>query len=248
MFITLPGGDRMPANGLGMCCRPSAYDDETVRRSVLWYLLNGGRHIDTAQLYLNHKPIGEAIAQAIARGVPRSEMWVTTKLHERFYDVGEKKILGMVQEWMRELKVEYLDLVLLHQPKPMISLGHSCTDWRNCTKSAWKSLAKAKAQGWIRNIGVSNFNIERMKDLESLDVAPIAANQFMLNPFSPAWAFEVADYCLKQGIAVTAWAPLSGTTMQTSKATGEAIIQTIADARSKQVGKALTPAQVFHLW
>ena len=61
MFLTLPGGGQMPANGLGMCCRPSAYDDETVRRSVLWYLLQGGRHIDTAQLYLNHKPIGVCV-------------------------------------------------------------------------------------------------------------------------------------------------------------------------------------------
>ena len=58
-FVTLAGtGDPMPANGLGMCCRASAYDDESVRRTVLWYLLQGGRHVDTAMLYLNHKPIG----------------------------------------------------------------------------------------------------------------------------------------------------------------------------------------------
>jgi len=154
IFLKLAGtGDSMPANGLGMCCRPSAYDDETVRRSVLWYLLNGGRHIDTAQLYLNHKPIGVAIEQAIKRGVPRSEIWLTTKLHERFYGHGEEAILGMVQEWMQELRVDYLDLVLLHQPEPMLPLGHKCTNWAQCRKSAWQALAAARGKGWIRNIG-----------------------------------------------------------------------------------------------
>jgi alcohol dehydrogenase (NADP+) len=202
MFLTLPGGGQMPANGLGMCCRPSAYDEETVRRSVLWYLLQGGRHIDTAQLNLNHKPIGAAITQAIERGVPRAEIWVTTKLHERFYDRGEETILGMVQEWLKELQVEYLDLALLHRPKPMIPLFvHKCTNWTQCTASAWRALAKAKTKGYVRNIGVSNFDIDQLKEVQALGAAPIAVNQFMLNPFSPAWAFDIASFCKENGIA-----------------------------------------------
>ena len=80
MFLELPSGARMPANGIGMCCRHSAYDTESVRRTVLWYLLKGGRLIDTAQLYLNHKAVGLGIRDAMARGVPRSEIFVTTKL------------------------------------------------------------------------------------------------------------------------------------------------------------------------
>ena len=204
MFPTLPGGGQMPANGLGMCCRPSAYDEETVSRSVLWYLLQGGWHIDTAQVYLNHKPIGAAIAQAIERGVPRAEIWVTTKLHKRFYDRGEETILGMVQEWLKELQVEYLDLVLLHQPKPLIPLFvHKCTNWTQCTASAWKAMAKTKTRGCVRSIGVSNFNIEQLKEIQALGAAPIAVNQFMLNPFSPAWAFDIASFCKENGIAVS---------------------------------------------
>ena len=112
-FITLAGtGDQMPANGLGMCCRPSAYDDESVHRTVLWYLLQGGRHIDTAMLYLNHKPIGSAIEEAIARGVPRREMFVVTKLTDRAYSKGKETIDALLLDFARELKVEYLDLVL----------------------------------------------------------------------------------------------------------------------------------------
>jgi diketogulonate reductase-like aldo/keto reductase len=218
-----------------------------VRRSVLWYLLNGGRHIDTAQLYLNHKAIGRAIEQAIARGVPRAEMWVTTKLHERFYDRGQDAILKMVKEWMEELRVDYLDLVLLHQPKPLLVLGHTCKDWTQCARSAWRALAEAKNKGWAKNIGVSNFNIEQLKDLQALDVGSmVAANQFMLNPWSPSWAFEIADYCQQHKIAVTVWAPLAGTTMQTKKAMSDPMIRNITANHSGSSGKRPSSAQVCH--
>ena len=82
-FYNLPEGYQMPASGLGMCCRPSAYDDETVYRTVLWYLLLGGRHIDGADLYLNHKAIGRGIKEAMKRGVKRSEIFLTTKIPTR---------------------------------------------------------------------------------------------------------------------------------------------------------------------
>jgi diketogulonate reductase-like aldo/keto reductase len=68
----------MPANGLGLCCRAEATDDQSVTRAVLWYLLLGGRLLDTAELYLNHKAIGKGIDLAVARGVPKDEIWVTS--------------------------------------------------------------------------------------------------------------------------------------------------------------------------
>ena len=68
LFVELPGGYQMPQNGIGMCCRPTAYDDVLVERTVLWYLLLGGRHIDTAHIYLNHEAIGKGIEKAIRRG------------------------------------------------------------------------------------------------------------------------------------------------------------------------------------
>ena len=143
-FVTLPGtGDQMPANGLGMCCRASAYDDESVRRTVLWYLLQGGRHIDTAMLYLNHKPIGRAIEEAIARGVPRREIFVVTKLTDRAYAKGKATIDALLLEFARELRVEYIDLVLLHLPNSFFPIGHNwanrtCTSWADCRKAAWR--------------------------------------------------------------------------------------------------------------
>lgn len=70
LFRTLPSGAKMPQSGLGMCCRTSAYDHETAKRTVLWYLLQGGRLIDGAHMYLNHAAIGEGIKEVISLRFP----------------------------------------------------------------------------------------------------------------------------------------------------------------------------------
>ena len=108
MFLDLPGGFKMPQEGLGMCCRATAYDDVLVYRSVLWYLLLGGRHIDGAHLYLNHKAIGEALAEAIRRGVKREEIFVTTKIFPTQF--GYESSLEMVNKYVEELGLDYIDL------------------------------------------------------------------------------------------------------------------------------------------
>ena len=120
LFLELPSGAKMPMSGLGMCCRGTAYHDESVRNAVLWYLLQGGRHIDTAALYLNHKPIGLAIKDAIARGIPRSEIFITTKIWTSHYN--ETLAANWVETMLKELDVEYVDLVLMHAPRRNMGL------------------------------------------------------------------------------------------------------------------------------
>lgn len=246
-FAVLPGtGDKMPLNGLGMCCRASAYDDESVRRTVLWYLLQGGRHIDTAMLYLNHKPIGMAIEEAIARGVPRSEIFLVTKLTDRAYSKGKETIDGLLLEFARDLRVEYLDLVLLHVPRPFIALGHTCSDWSKCRVSAWKALAEAKKRGVVRNIGVSNFDVKQLSELSALPEAadaPIAANQIQLSPFAPSFAFETARWCQEHGVAVVAHSPLAGAFFK-AKAVTHKTIQSIAAKHDS----LRSPTQVLLKW
>ena len=78
--LKLQSGAEMPSIGLGMCCRPTAYSPESVYNSILWYLLQGGRHIDTAHIYGNHRDIGRALKQAEAKGVKRQEVFLVTKL------------------------------------------------------------------------------------------------------------------------------------------------------------------------
>jgi diketogulonate reductase-like aldo/keto reductase len=249
-FITLSGtGDQMPANGLGMCCRASAYDDESVRRSVLWYFLQGGRHIDTAHLYMNHKPIGVAIQQAIARGVPRSEMFIVTKIFDRAYSQGKEHIDQLLVQYAKDLQVDYIDLVLIHVPKAFVpisffhpTMGVTGADWKEARINAWKALSGAKRRGIVRNIGVSNYDIGHLTELIELDIEPIACNQFMLSPFSPSFAFEIASFCQKHNIAVVAHSSLAG--MEKDKALAHQTINAVKDQNSA----LKTSAQVLLKW
>merc|ERR1719240_2440816 len=113
-FFDLPDGDKMPGNGIGMCCRPTAYDPVSVRNTILWYLLKGGRHIDTASMYMNHEAIGLGIKDAMARGIPRKEIFVTTKIFSDNF--GYEASIHRTRRMAVELGLDYIDLVLIHAP------------------------------------------------------------------------------------------------------------------------------------
>jgi len=213
MFLELLGGYRMPQNGLGMCCRPSAYDHELVERTVLWYLLLGGRLIDAAHLYGNHRAIGKGIAEAIKRGVPREEIFVTTKIYPSHY--GYNTTLSTVPMFTMELGLEYIDLVLMHAPvripfpswKECDDLGLSKTQ---CRQATWKGLSELRDKGITRSIGVSNFAIHHLEQIDQLGLAPIAVNQIMYNPWAADSWSETFQYCSRNNIAVTAYNSLGG--------------------------------------
>eukprot|EP00947_MAST-08B_sp_MAST-8B-sp1_P005361 g5361.t1 len=239
-------------NGLGMCCRPTAYDDELVTRSVLWFLLKGGRHIDTAQLYLNHRAIGEGIRQAMARGIPRSEIFVTTKVFPRSF--GREAAVHAVAAFLEELQLDYLDLVLLHMPRTFPTMTTECSakglDHATCRAETWRGLSAARSLGLVRNAGVSNFTPKQMDELRSLQpdndgtlsvIAPIAANQMQFNPWAPDHSAETFEYCQRSGIAVMAYASLAGF-MQKAAAFTTASLAKIA------TGHRVTVAQVLLRW
>lgn len=210
MFLDLPGGFRMPQNGLGMCCRATAYDDILVYRTVLWYLLQGGRHIDGAHLYLNHEAIGKGIAEAVRRGVPRSEIFVTTKIFPTHFGFESSKV--MIDTYLKQLGLDYIDLVLLHFPS--IPLASSpCKkdgfDEMECRHETWKGLSEMRENGFVRNIGVSNFSVRHLMELEGIG-APIANNQIAFNPFVPEEIMGTISYCKTKNITVTAHSPLGG--------------------------------------
>lgn len=233
-FLALPGAPpdavyRMPANGLGMCCRPTAYDDILVRRTVYWYLLMGGRHIDGAQLYLNHRAIGLGIQDALARGIPREEIFVTTKLSPTHF--GYNKTLETVPPFLQELGLEYIDLVLMHAPSAFPMLGNDCTKQgispADCRKETWKALSELREKGIVRNVGVSNFSVKHLQDIKDLGLAPIANNQIQYSPFVPASVQETFDYCMQHNITITAYSPLGG--LEHEKAQAVETLQTLAE-------------------
>jgi len=257
IFFDLPGGDRMPGNGIGMCCRPSAYDPESVRRTVLWYLMQGGRHIDTASIYMNHEAIGLGMKDAIARGVPRSEIFLTTKVFSDNFGYNES--IERVQRMPKELGVDYIDLVLMHVPVPLsvkplakfyfskltgtggtIKLGSepSIVELR---KQTWRGLSTLREQGLIRNLGVSNFNVEQMQEIQGLNLAPIATNQMQYHPWAPEWQRKIAAYCQENKIVVTGYFSLGGYD-QKEQAMEVAVLNDIAKAHGRR------PAQILLRW
>jgi len=252
MFFKLPGGAQMPASGLGLCCRPTALHQESVRRTVLWYLLQGGRLLDTAQLYFNHRAVGQGVNEAVARGVPRSEIFITTKIPPDLF--GFNSTTAWVTRMLNELNASYVDLVLLHAPRPLLGLGwwaeeqdfvnFACKTGPVCREQTWRALAAARDRGLIKNLGVSNFgtqHFEEFKKSGALKAAPIAVDQLVYNPWVPEWEKDIVKYCLENDIVMTGYFSLGG-----SHSTGSTLAWDVIADIAKQHNKST--AQVLFRW
>lgn len=157
-------------------------------RCVLDAIEVGYRLIDTAQSYFNESQVGEAIAQC---GVPREDLFITTKVWIDNY--GYDKCYVSVLESMKKLRVDYLDLILLHQP---------FSDYYG----AYRALEKLYAEGLVKSIGVSNFYPDRLADicLFERSVTP-HVNQVETNPRNAQ--FLAQKNMEKYGVQIEAWAP-----------------------------------------
>jgi diketogulonate reductase-like aldo/keto reductase len=247
LFKILPGGFKIPQMGIGMCCRSSAYDNVLVYRTVLWYLLLGGRHIDGAHLYLNHAAIGDAIQEATAnRGISREEIFVTTKIFPTHY--GYNSTVRFVTKYLEELKLEYLDLVLMHFPLSSIPFMTNDCDReklssKECRLNTYRALSELRHRGLVRNVGVSNFAVSHLREIQEMieesktsivPIAPLAVNQFQFNPWAPDFIWETRQYCLEHNIAITAYTSLGGT-MQKAQASTVQALNDIATKHTKTV-------------
>ena len=215
--ITLNNGVTMPQVGFGVYQIPSDQTAEIVSSA----LEAGYRSIDTATLYQNEDGVGRAIA---ASGIPRDELFVTTKLWNS--DQGYDNALRAFDGSMKLLGLDYLDLYLIHWPRPKQGLY----------VETWKALEKLYADGRVRAIGVSNFQPDHLRRLaEETSVVP-AVNQIELHPYlvqSTPRAYH-ADH----GIATEAWAPLAKG--------GDLLGDPVIDALSRKHGR--TPAQIVLRW
>lgn len=180
---TLYNGIKIPANGFGVY-QVSPAD---CKISVLTALKTGYRHIDTAQAYGNESEVGEAIESS---GIAREDIFITTKVWINQY--GEGKTYSSVIESLRKLKLDYLDLILLHQP-----IGDYF--------SAYRDLEKLYEEGKVKAIGVSNFYPDRLVDLcHSVRIKPMV-NQIEINPYEQKT--EAVEWAKKYDVVVEAWAP-----------------------------------------
>lgn len=185
-YIELNNGVQIPAVGFGVY---QINDKEECVRIVLDAIDAGYRLIDTAQSYGNEEAVGEAIAQT---SVPRDELFITTKVW--ISHSGYEKAKASIEESLRKMKLEYLDLVLIHQPL-------------NDYYGTYRAMIELYKEGKIKAIGVSNFYPDRLVDLTLFNEVIPAINQVEVNPFHQQ--IEAQKVNQKYNVQLEAWAPFA---------------------------------------
>lgn len=217
-YVTLNNGQQMPRFGIGTYNIPG---DSVTADAVSFALKNGYRHIDTAHAYRVERGVGVAIKES---GVPREEIWVTSKLWPSEYSDGDAAIDRMLER----LGLEYVDLLYVHQP-----MG----DWRG----AWRAMERAVASGKVRALGLSNFDAADSLYSAAMEWAKIkpAVMQIENHPYAQRriWAEKLAN----DSIVLEAWFPLGGA-MSNGTLFKDPVLMKIAEAHGK------TPAQVILRW
>ncbi|MCC8023865.1 MAG: aldo/keto reductase [Clostridium sp.] len=212
--IKLNNGVEMPILGFGTY---QVTDPEECEKSVIEAVKAGYRLIDTAQAYGNEESVGAAIKNC---GIPREELFITTKVW--FHNYETESCIASLEESMKKLGVDYLDMVLLHWP-----FGN--------VYSAWRVLEEYYEAGKIRAIGVSNMEADRLIDLISFNRVKPILNQIETNLYCQRKADH--EWLVKYGVAHQAYAPLGqGRANQMFE---ETAVGTIAAAHEK------TPAQIL---
>lgn len=182
-YVTLSNGVKMPVLGYGVY---QVTQDEC-QRCVEDALEVGYRSLDTAQSYFNEEQVGAAIK---AVGVPREDIFLTTKIWVEHY--GEGPTRASVEDSLRKLQTDYLDLCLLHQP-----FGDAY--------GAWRDLEALYEEGVIKAIGISNFYVDRMVEFTLFNrIAPMV-NQMETHPLNQQT--ELMEWEKKYSITPEAWAP-----------------------------------------
>lgn len=182
-YTTLSNGVKMPMVGYGVY----QVSPQECERCVLDALGAGYRSLDTAQSYFNEAQVGSAIRRS---GVPREDIFLTTKVWVEHY--GQQAARASVLDSMEKLGVDYLDLVLLHQP---------FADYYG----AWRALEELYDEGRVRAIGVSNFYPDRLVDLASFARIRPMVDQVEIHPFHQQ--AEALKWMEKYGVQAEAWAP-----------------------------------------
>ena len=182
-YTTLSNGVKMPMLGYGVY----QVTKEECERCVLDALAVGYRAIDTAQSYFNEEEVGNALQKS---GIPREEIFLTSKVWIEHY--GYENCKQSVEDSLRKLKTDYMDLMLLHQPFSDVY-------------GAWRALEELYEAGKIRAIGISNFYPDRMVDIASFARIRPMVNQIEIHPHNQQIAAK--EWNKKYGLQIEAWAP-----------------------------------------
>jgi diketogulonate reductase-like aldo/keto reductase len=215
--IKLINGVEIPVVGLGVFRSPPG---RTTRKAISYAFEAGYRHIDTAHIYGNESDVGEAVASS---GIPREEVFVTTKLWNAHQ--GFDSTLKACEQSLRKMRLDYVDLYLIHWPVPVLRL------------ESWRAMEKLQARGKCRSIGVSNFMVHHLEELlQSTGVVP-AVNQIEMSPYNHLQRRALIDYCHERDIIIEAYSPLTK---------GRKLNDPVLEETAGKYGK--TPAQILIRW
>ena len=195
---------------------------ETARRNVRLALEAGFRHIDTAQGYENEKEVGQGIADS---GVPRQEIFVTTKVNTGIMRQGKQAVIDSIDESLSKLNMDYIDLLLIHWPV------------KDCVRHTWEAMENFVRGGAVKSIGVSNFNRHHLDDLLSYaEIRPVI-NQIEVHPLMTQE--ENIAYNRSLDIEVEAWGPFGQGDIDV---VGHPLLQSLAQKYEK------TASQIVLRW
>jgi diketogulonate reductase-like aldo/keto reductase len=184
-YVTLNNGVKMPKLGYGVYQTPA----EDTKRCVLDAIKVGYRHIDTAQAYGNEEGVGEALVEC---GIPREEFFITTKIW--ISNAGYENAKKSIDESLRKLRTDYIDLILIHQP-----FGDYYGSYR--------AMEEAYEAGKVRAIGVSNFYPDRYIDIEHFAKIKPAVNQVETHVFQQQKVAK--EYLAKNNCQIESWGPFA---------------------------------------
>lgn len=216
--FTLNTGRTVPAIGYGTYKSvgggSSAIFSEAIRQ--------GYRYIDTASFYENEAEVGRAAKES---GVARSKLFLASKVWKT--EMGYDETLRAAERSLSRLGTDYLDLYLIHWPRPDLENP----DWKALNRETWRAMEKLYEEGVFRAIGVSNFLPHHIENIAvSGNVAP-AVDQIEFHPGYPQ--LETISYCQEHNILPQAWSPLGRT-----RVLRDPLIETLAENYGK------TPAQI----
>lgn len=208
-------GIDVPEIGLGTFKLIGKECEQTVKLA----LNLGYRHIDTAQVYKNEREVGEGIKQA---HIPREELFVTTKIWNTNMEPDD--VIKSTERSLQDLDIPYIDLLLIHWPNPEVDIEQTI-----------EAMLSIRDQGKALNIGVSNFPMKHLKEVNDELAAPIFCNQVEYHAL--LGQFDLLDYAAENDLMVTAYSPLGQ---------GQVLENSLIKDLAKKYEK--TPAQIALRW
>ncbi len=215
LYIKMNDGYKIPVVGLGTW---KSEPGEATYKAVLDSINTGYRHIDTARAYDNEADVGKAVQDA---EINRNELFITTKLWNRHQ--GYDEAIEACEKSLARLGCDYIDLYLIHWPL------------KGKRNDSWRALIELQKRGLCRSIGVSNFTIDNLKELEEKFGILPAANQVEFHPYH--YQKDLLEYCNSKNIVIEAYSPL----VHAKRMDEERLV-----AISEKIGK--TPAQILIRW